>query len=253
MIPTKINGRWTLLLPEHRAARPEWVTGWETERIAAMHDYITEAQAQSDAEHVRLVVVDVGAEEGDMSAMWASWGCDVFLIEPNPKVWPNIRAIFEANDLTDRASGHWVGFCSDVTEDVTNHDEDHLRMTQTAFEGAGWPVCAFGEVIGNHGFRHLAEETDITPQKRLDGMVGRCDVITMDVEGAELHVLRGAEALLANSRPEVFVSIHPEFLKAYWGITPDDIHRFMRTCGYRAKHLATDHEEHWQYTPEERA
>ena len=70
----------------------------------------------------------------------------------------------------------------------------------------GWPECALGDVIGDHGFRHLAQEADATPQTMLDEWIGsKVDIITMDVEGSEFEVLKGAIAILEWDRPVVFV------------------------------------------------
>ena len=45
MSKTTINGKYELLLPKHRAVRPEWVSGWEAERIDAMLSDATEGDA----------------------------------------------------------------------------------------------------------------------------------------------------------------------------------------------------------------
>ena len=219
MVPTIINGRWTLLLPEHRAARPQWDIangGWETERLAAMYDTIKPAD----------VVFDIGAEEGDLPALWATWGAEVVLFEPNPYVWPNIRVIWEANRLP--LPRWFAGFAANETV-LRPPDMEPIFAED---DHAGWPACAWGPVIGDHGFRN-------TP-----------DVITMDVEGAELEVLRGAAATLRSRRPVVFVSIHPTFIPAMYPYTADAVHEFMAAMGYTGEHLATDHEEHWRFAPQ---
>lgn len=242
---TLVNGRWSLLLPDHRAARPQWGHwvdesgkerfGWEVERLDAMARNV----------HPGDVVFDVGAEEGDISALLAMWssGGGVVLIEPNPKVWGNIGAIWAANRLPDPLAC-FVGFASDVTK--VPEESDVGKVFASA--GGVWPDAAFGPVIGDHGFRHLAEEADVTPQRRLDdiaaGLGTTPDVITIDVEGAELKVLAGAEWILAELRPLVFVSIHPEFLRDLYGAIRDDVLDLMAGHGYQAEHLATDHEEH---------
>ena len=79
MVPCLLNGKWDLTLPDHRP--PQWVDGWEVERLDAMHAVIRPGDT----------VIDVGTEEGDMSALCAQWaGPDgnMILVEPNPKVWP---------------------------------------------------------------------------------------------------------------------------------------------------------------------
>lgn len=228
MIETTINGRWSLKLPEHRAARPEWATGWEPERISSMHDHLGPGD----------VVYDVGAEEGDMPGLWASWGCQVGMFEPNARVWPNIRVIWEGNELPPPLFA-FPGFAAD-------HDSPQLD-----YGAGGWPDSAYGPVIGDHGFCNLCERPDIqrvsidTMSKRHAPPTG----ITIDVEGAELRVLTGARRTLQNHRPRVWVSIHPQFMDDTHGDTPEELQAFMSELGYEAEHLATDHEEHWLFSP----
>jgi hypothetical protein len=116
-----------------------------------------------------------------------------------------------------------------------------------------WPRCAHGPVIADHGFCNLSERPDI-PSITLDdyayGYGPLPDVITIDSEGSELRVLRGAGELLTEKRPTVFVSVHPDFMREMYQQEPSELHVFMRNLGYAGEHLATDHEEHWKYTPQ---
>ena len=239
-IPVLVNGRWWLTLPEHRAVRPHWLIengGWETERLAAIHDAITPG----------MVVFDVGAEEGDFSALFTLWGAQVVLFEPNPRVFPNIRFIWEANNLP-APLGYFCGFACNQTNLKPKHIERIFKQKDIN----GWPACAYGPVIGDHGFRNVCERPHDTPQTRIDDYVTRTgiipELITMDVEGAELEVLRGAEQTLRDNRIPVFVSIHPAFIEEMYGDTEDDVHAFMESLGYEGEHLATDHEDHWVFT-----
>ena len=231
---TLINEKWSLRLPWYRAERPEW-PWWEAARLAAMHHVIEPG----------MVVYDVGAEEGDLSALYATWGARLVLVEPNPRVWPTIRLTFAANQL--ETPGWFVGLCSDVTE-----DEPPLLDVEEG-ERDGWPICACRKPFPEHGFRHLWEHTVSTPQVTLDDLVARTglvpDVVTMDVEGSEGYVVRGALDTLKEFRPVVFISIHPEFMKDLYGEHPLDIHRVMADMGYRSWFLATDHEDHFMYLP----
>lgn len=227
MTETLINGRWTLELPEHRSARPEW-PWWEAARLAAMSTVIGPGS----------VVYDVGGEEGDFPALWASWGAEVVIAEPNPRVWPNIRWIFDANDLPAPLAC-WPGFLG---------DEGNAPNPLP-----GWPECAFGDVIGDHGFCQLGERPDL-PMTTIDHLVATAKAptcITIDVEGSELHVLRGATSTLTAFRPDVFVSIHPEFMEHHYGIFEgvEVVRAFMRSLGYREQFLAIDHEHHWWFRP----
>lgn len=259
MVPTEINGRWTLLLPEHRAARPEW-PWWEAGRLAAMHhvisglvsDWQSHVDAGDEPHRDRPVVLDVGAEEGDFPALWSTWGANVMLAEPNPRVWPNIAAIFTANDLVAPLVS-WPGFLGNQPDDLTERT-DHLEVL-------GWPACADGPVIGDHGFCQLGERPDL-PTATVDWLAGHTgaipDVITMDVEGSELHVLRGAWQVLrgtwSDKRPHVFVSIHPEFMHHHYGIEDGvaEVRSLMHRAGYdtdRHVFICDDHEQHWWFQP----
>lgn len=255
MREVNINGRWKLNLPEHRAERPQW-PWWEATRLAAMHHFIQPGD----------VVYDIGAEEGDFPALFASWGAYVALVEPNPRVWPNIKAIFDNNrrwideapddrlaPLGDQIIGSFVGFASDHCEDASNGQAPwgHAR-----YIGQDWPNCAYGEVIGDHGFRHLAQETDTTPQITIDALaeflVLAPDHITMDIEGAEFHALTGASRVLRECRPYVWASIHGKALYDFFGKNGADVLQLMAEHGYEGVFLTEDHEAHWLFVPEEK-
>lgn len=244
MVETTINGKWRLLLPEHRAARPQWgnwndpatgeaMFGWEVERLDSMCKNINPGD----------VVYDIGTEEGDLSALIASWtysksgGGGICLFEPNDRVWPNIKLIWEANQVPDPLAS---------VRGFAGHENNHLKDIPL---DEPWPACAFGEVISDHGFCNLAERPDI-PSVKLDTFAQVIDVpnvITMDVEGAEFLVLLGAHNLLRDVKPLVYVSIHPQFMQDMYGHTDQDIHEYMTLLGYRPKKLAEDHEEHWVF------
>lgn len=216
-------------MPDHRADRPEWVTGWEVDRLASMHLAIRPTDT----------VYDVGTEEGDLSALLGTWCARLHMFEPNDRVWPNVRAIWEANNLPTPA-GCWSGFAGPRT-----------TIPGAAWQPSNqWPPSAYGPVIGDHGFCQLGERPDL-PSVALDDYADACgdapDVITMDVEGSELEVLRGAERLLREKRPVVFVSVHPESMLAHYGQYQNELNFFMKGLGYVGDFLAHDHEAHWLF------
>ena len=239
--PTVVNGSWTIRLPSHRALqymRPEGGGKWERERLAAMHDTIKPTD----------VVYDVGSEQGDMTGLIAQWTPEgqVVAVEPNPWVWPCIKAIFDENDLTPPAATY-VGFVGSKPTVPTNPDGIRRGFFR------GWPDCATGIIDPAAGFAHMAQEQDRVPTTTVDELVRKTgqvpDVLTMDVEGSEWYVLRGATRTLAQYRPTVFVSVHEAFLRDMYGQSPADVLHLMDKAGYDAVHLATDHEAHWRFTP----
>jgi uncharacterized membrane protein YkgB len=72
---TELNQLDYLILPEHRAARPEWRSerGWEKARHQSMKQHIGATD----------VVYYIGAELGEFPALCAKWGAALVLIEPN--------------------------------------------------------------------------------------------------------------------------------------------------------------------------
>jgi FkbM family methyltransferase len=56
-------------------------------------------------------------------------------------------------------------------------------------------------------------------------------VIKVDVEGAELLVLRGAEALLRDCRPTLIIAVHPTWMPE--GQTAEELFSLLRTHRYR--------------------
>lgn len=240
MIPVTLNGRWVLNLPEHR--QQQWAQPWEAARLESMHANLRPGD----------LIVDAGAEEGDLPALWASWGCDVLPAEPSSSVWPNIRACFDGNDLTHRVWGTWVGFLGDEIRHASPEWQNEVVGASNP-----WPLCSRGEPITNHGFSVLVERPDIpvTTVDLLANLYGAPDAITIDVEGAELRVLRGARRTLMDHRPLVWVSVHTD---AHWvaqkfpGDDEDAVYEFMASVGYKGHLLAEDHERHVFFVPTEK-
>ena len=73
-------------------------------------------------------------------------------------------------------------------------------------------------------------------------------LIKIDVEGAELLVLRGADAFVRRVRPQLLVSVHPPALSGF-GLSPKDVAAWLTDHGYRFEIDVEAHEEHWWCTP----
>lgn len=269
-----INERWEMWLPDHRAAFHESHPGWEHARLDSMSKNIQPG----------MVVYDVGAEEGDFSALIANWvfrivkkgdvhtlmdgagrkvagliqdpdditeipGGGVVLIEPGQPVWANIRTTFVANALPAPLYT-FVGFAGPEARPGSQEFMNTSGMAEP------WPRCSRGEEFGDgHGFSHLWERDDI-PVIPLDNirqlLDRRVDALTIDVEGAELEVMKGAERIITEDRPLVWVSVHPEFMALLYHQYENDLHSWFGAHNYAVKHLDFDHEHHYFCWPAER-
>ena len=80
------------------------------------------------------------------------------------------------------------------------------------------------------------------PVIRLDdwsSRLGRCDVMKIDVEGADLLVLRGAVETIGRFRPVILAEFNPYWMKQiHQGI--DDVRRFAQETDYEILRLFGD-------------
>jgi FkbM family methyltransferase len=230
MIDCLINGDYMMKLPRWRAKFYNDRNSWEKPRLDSCHELMEPG----------MLVYDVGAECGDFTSLYKTWvgpHGTVVPIEPSPPYWPLIRQIWEANHPGMAAPWCFVGFASSQN----NLNPLHPDIEQALCEG--WPREARGDGIPEFGFRHLAQDTDRTPQTRLDslsGVTGIPDCITMDVEGAEWDALQGMYELLQMHSPIVWVSVHPPTMMDWYGKTPDAIDSYMKNFGYSKEWLGND-------------
>lgn len=79
-----------------------------------------------------------------------------------------------------------------------------------------------------------------TPAVRLDDELGRAGAVTaikIDVEGAELNVLRGAERILAEQHPHILFEVYPIGLDCF-GATAAELFDYLSGHGYDLYRIA---------------
>jgi len=81
-------------------------------------------------------------------------------------------------------------------------------------------------------------EVQPTPVVTLDDFcaergIAKVDFIRMDIEGAELLALKGAQRILDRDRPSVLLEIHPAMLAARFGGSADQVLKVFTRRGYR--------------------
>lgn len=217
---------------------PDWLgewdvfANWERERFASMSEHL----GQGD------VLLDIGSELGWQSVVYAQFvgPANVVLMEPADDVWPNIKATWECNFPGVPPLACYYGLLSDQT--TSNFVLDRYLF----------PAEAEGPLVRSVSYRYIHDHGRRSPQMKIDDYCKLTGIepaaMTMDTEGSELLILRGAEKTLKARNMKVWVSIHPELGVRDYGVVPQQVHDFMASCGYSGQHLATDHEEHWFFT-----
>ncbi len=208
--------------------------GWEGQRIKSMLANIKEGD----------VVFDIGAEQGDMSVLLAKKTGKIVLMESSPIMWPHLRANFERNDIKPLA--YYAGFASNVikeTPEIKNYEDK---------DKDGWPLCAYEELVDCRSFRHLDEEAKATKQITVDQFCRINNIypnmVTIDVEGSEWHVLQGMTTVIDKSQPLIYVSIHHDIMYLRYKKWFQDIYLgTLKPLGYKAAFLDHDHESHFVF------
>ena len=106
-----------------------------------------------------------------------------------------------------------------------------------------------GKIKPSHeGITHIAG-SGVVPTLRIDDLaLPVCDLIYLDIEGWELHAVRGARDTLARCRPVLVVEMNQN--AGYVGLTPEEIRAAIAVSGYR---LATRMLSDEVFLPVERA
>lgn len=235
--PGLINRRWCLILPDQIA---DWdaITGWEIERIESMHRNLKWGDC----------LWEIGAEHGWMAALYARefvGGENMVLVEPSIEMWRNIWLTWGYNDLRFPV-GFWPGFVS--------HSGDNPPFEFTR----AWPkeaMMSYDECPAMP-YRSLVNPDDEdVPVTTIDKLVAAGirppDAISIDVEGAELSVLRGAWDTLRTHHPKLWVSVHDgaengdrNMMLEDYGDSVDLFVGFLNAAGYDYRWLNYDHEHH---------
>lgn len=204
---------------------------WERERVRHMRKNLEKGE----------ILFDIGAETGWLSVIYGQivHPMNMVLIEPTKEFWPNIETLWHKNfDCEPLAC--YSGLFSE-------------RTTSTqVLDFHEWPEESKGDLIDKLSYSNIHDNTKQIPEIKLDDYVNQTGIVpnalTIDTEGSELLILRGAVETLANRNLKVWVSIHDDLAEKDYGVKPGAVQEFMTEQGYRGEYLGTDHEAHWYFS-----
>jgi FkbM family methyltransferase len=222
----QFGGAVPLNLFSFRCELEDYENKWEIEYVRELIATLKEG----------MTVYDIGAESGELSVLAGKivGGGNVHLIEPNKDYFPNIKAIWLANSLPYPANCFNGYVYERSSENVVYGELDSLGN---------------GDIF--HGCLHPNNIDSPMQTVCLDDYCKTFrppNVVMMDIEGAELSVVRGAKDVIDKYQPIFFISIHkPFFIDRISNGRKEDLMELFFHHGYEAIHLATDHEEHWKF------
>jgi FkbM family methyltransferase len=220
--------RYSIMAPDFvvdREERPHY----EKDRFASMEANLKQGD----------VLFDVGAELGWQSAIYAKFVGpeNMCLFEAHEELWPEIADTWGFN----RYAYPKASVCGFVSNRTTNGIPRTTKMCTRLQSFDKWA--------------EIHSRTDI-PEVTLDDFVQSTGIVpnalTIDVEGAETRVLEGAEGILKDPRPLIWLSIHPEKRLASFGSDKEEILSIFHFYDYEYQYLGVDHEEHYFFYPRER-
>jgi FkbM family methyltransferase len=172
------------------------------------------------------VFYDIGACVGVVSVHAAKRGARVIAFEPDPSFRERIIRNLQLNELNnvtvmDFAVSDSAGSATLFTDGVTGLSPSLRPVLQQERQCVNVPTDAIDEVLARD---------ELPPP----------DLIKLDVEGAEVHALRGMQGLLrSRAAPRaIFVELHPKFLPGF-GANLKDAERLIESCGYHAGYDCT--------------
>jgi len=175
------------------------------------------------------VVVDAGANIGffTLAVLATCKRATVHGFEPSPGSYALFKRSIARNNLAGRVVPNRVALYSEPGEmDFHVHATSHGAydgLRDTAYVGVDRPTRTRVQVT----------TLDIyARQLALD----RLDLLKIDVEGAELFVLRGARDVLSRLHPTVLFEVGYQNLRPF-GILPSHLYRFFEDVGYRVTDL----------------
>jgi FkbM family methyltransferase len=236
-----INDTYEVLVPEfQRKPNGRGTLDYEPERTASMEKHLKQGD----------VLFDIGVADGWESVIYSQFVGpeNMCLFEPSSTVWTNIRSTWEANGCAPPRSAFW-GFVSDKTQLVPLLP---CINDETLEYKNGWPLSAYRDtMIEEMCFRSLISTANNIPQTTVDDFVTRTNIapkgMSIDVEGAELLVLKGAEQTLRRSHPLIWLSLHDlsGAIDYDYHTTKEEIFGFLTACGYNMTWLEDYGDSHW--------
>jgi len=171
------------------------------------------------------VFLDVGAHVGHWSLRLAARASQVIAVEPNPDTVRTLRKHCLINDIDN----------VDILQMAAWDSETPLALSDPNERIEGGSTRTLPDDAGTVLGVRLDEQESLLSRDRLD-------LVKMDVEGADLHALRGMAGLLKKHRPALLIECHD----IYGYYERGDLEAVLTSLGYGWR---VAHTYHTQWMP----
>ncbi len=190
----------------------------------------------------RDVVLDVGTNIGETLfhfAQLAGANGFVYGFEPDNSNFANVQKNISLNDFRNIEVFN-IGV-SDKRETLKLYrvDSHNLGMNRILNEAEAAKYADFTTI-----------ETDSLDRIVLENKIEKVDLIKIDIEGYEMHALRGARQLLETFKPRLFIEIgYARLLNL--GTSPAELISYLMKFGYKVFHAETEEEitDEYDFSP----
>lgn len=172
------------------------------------------------------IVLDVGANLGWFSLMLGDYiqknsgSGRIYSFEANPNIIPYLTASVMDSGLMRQIS---------IKPYAVSEKPTRFQMTNSTFGNIG------GLQVGEVATSDPNQDRNVVPALPLDDLLidlNRCDLIKMDIEGAEMMAVNGYVEGLRQFKPKILMEINPKALEHVSNVTVDDLFSKMTGLGY---------------------
>jgi FkbM family methyltransferase len=174
------------------------------------------------------VLLDVGAHVGHYALRLAGKASQVFAVEPNPAAASGLRRNLALNDVNNV-----------IVLELAAWDQHTWLMLDDPHGHEGGGSTRTVDPTGPDDARSAVPGKPLDDTQVLQDL-DRLDLVKLDVEGADLHALRGMAVLLEQHRPVLFVECH-DYAGYYQRA---DLEALLAELGYGWE-VAYTYQSHW--------
>lgn len=176
-------------------------------------------------------ILDVGTNIGETLLNFARLTGPsgfVYGFEPDERNHKNVLRNIEMNDFENLHVFNLGVSDSKQTVKLFRVDPNNLGMNRILSEEEAERFDDFTTI-----------EVDTIDNVIAGNNIEKIDLIKIDIEGYEMHALRGARHLLETQRPKLFIEVgYTRMLKN--GTSPSEMITYLHSFGYEVRHSETD-------------